>query len=229
MYPRKDENIKNLVGRAIFWKKESKIDDNFIVGVLEAGHPLLPNYQELGMNIKECRTIASLKNYICRWEMEFNNIRKKAKKSFLQKIRRTGNLFEYNYFDSLLSQSKVVWSLDNLDPLTLKALRDPNYDYVLKDGTVYVYEYKSRREYQLNEYFVMDLVDNRENFVIAECEKCLVKSSCTRSYKKNTLCPRAYNEIKKYVDKLLNSKSISTRALLIEFDNSKWSILWSKG
>ena len=77
---------------------------------------------------------------------------------------------------------------------------------MLKDGTVYVSAHWLGLEYPMNEYFIMDLVENMENFVIAACEtKCLIKTPCTRSYKQKTLCPDAYNEIKEYVNKQLNA------------------------
>ena len=182
-----------------FYKNDAKSAGNFIVGLLDFGFPILPDYLEKGMNLKECRTIPSLKNYINRFEMEHI----KYFYEELQKAIETGKKKDIRYMADGISSEFVVWSLDKSN---IFELRRPEYIYVLKEKTVYVSDDYGRSECPMDEYFIMDLVENIENFVIATCEKktCPVKATCTRSIKKGTLCPDAYNEIKEYVDKQLN-------------------------
>jgi hypothetical protein len=199
MYKRKFRGFY-IPEKACFYKNDSKSAGNFIVGLLNFGGPILPDYFEKGINLKECRTIPSLKNYIKRYEME--HIKYFYEK--LQKAMETGKKKEIRYMADGICSEFVSWSLNKSN---IFKLNRPEYIYVLKKGTVYVSDDYGKSEYPMNEYFIMDLVENMDNFVTAACKNktCLIKTTCTRSIKKGTLCPDAYSEIKEYVDNQLNA------------------------
>jgi hypothetical protein len=186
-------------GQAMFWENDTNNINNFIVGLLANGNPVLPCYPEKGIYLQECRTIPSLTNYINRWQMRRIEYFNKE----LQKAIEANDKSEIRDNAEGLTWSPVVWSLeeDNKNEFSFY----PEYIYVLKKGTVYVHERHFCFDCPMNEYFIKDLVERRENFVIAACENCIVRVLCTRSIKQKTLCKDAYNEIKEYVNKQLNA------------------------
>jgi len=199
MYERKDSDccIRGAQ-KAVFFKNDSRSLDNFIVGLHEFGNPVLPDYPEYplnGINLKECRTIPSLKNYINRSEMElieYFNLE-------LQKVMEFGDKDDIREYANRLGRNFVAWSLEDYE----RQLQRPNYIYVLYNETVYVSDNSGLQQYPMNEYFVKDLIEDRKIPILEVCEKCLVKTRCTKSYIQNTLCKDAYNEIKDYVDQQL--------------------------
>ena len=182
--------------RAIFWNNDINYENNFIVGVLTDGYPVLPNDHYNGMNLRECRNVPSLTNFINRWEKEYiEGLNEK-----LNKAKESGNEFDIQFYSQLLSSKIVTWSLDEFEQL----VNIHDFNYVLKKKTVYISDPWGGSEYPMDEFFIEKLAEDRKNFFIAACDNCVVKGTCSRSIEQKTLCDAAYNEVKEYVNKLLN-------------------------
>jgi hypothetical protein len=182
---------------AIFWKDKPKDRNNFICYVPCEGYPVLPNDTSLGMNINECRSIKSLKTFIGRWETEYLEYVYKE----LNEAIQSKDVFNIKFWSGKIGMNTVLWSVDEYD----KFGRGPDYDYILKDRTIYVIDYWTRNELSIEEYFINKLSEDKKNFSIKVCSKCVVRETCTRSLIGKTLCNDAYNEVANYVKKQLNS------------------------
>ena len=182
---------------AIFWKDDPNDINNFICGVFHDGYPVLPNDTRKGMNINECRSIESLKSFIKRWETDYlERVNKR-----LNEAIQSNDDFNIKFWSQELDMQSVTWSIDEYD----KSGKIPDYNYILKDGTIYVFDGWTGIELSIEEYFINKLSEDKSNFTIKFCNDCLVRVPCTRSLIDETLCNDAYNEMKNYVDAQLNS------------------------
>ena len=181
---------------AIFWKNKINNIGNFLCGVLTDGYPILPNARLRGLNINECRTVKSLKNYIPKWQAkQIAFIRKRLTES-----KKTNYKYGVDFYSKMLNKTFVTWSFDEYDNIG----QTPDYHYVLKNNTVYVHNDWDGIEFSIDQFFLERLSEEIHNFRICVCENCLVKVTCSRSIEKNTLCDRAYNEAKLLIEEQLN-------------------------